>query len=236
MLSLTGSPIFIATLDKLASLYPTSTSSQRNDVFSPETYHPDLKALYGSFLENLYSICSPSTTDPDELAYIAAARWPGFVKPLLDERYRLLEAGHSEDEVGFHVPLEVRLQLLRIIKPTFTGALKTLYPRHASAMEWARCNLPPEDISTMEQGKADSRVAHDAEHQNVLLSQSLPRMAKFILVSAFLASTNPAKSDLRMFGRGPDERKKRRKKGGAVRKLGKSGAVKACPFSLSEGL
>ena len=79
-------------------------------------------------------------------------------------------------------------------------------------------------------------MTHDGEHQNVLLSQSLPRMAKFILVAAFLASTNPAKSDLRMFGRGPDERKKRRKKGGAVRKLGKSGAVKACPFSLSEGL
>ncbi|KAJ8487791.1 hypothetical protein ONZ51_g3946 [Trametes cubensis] len=44
-------------------------------------------------------------------------------------------------------------------------------------------------------------------------------MAKFILVAAFLASTNPARSDIRMFGRGPDERaKRRRRKVGTPRK------------------
>jgi origin recognition complex subunit 5 len=48
----------------------------------------------------------------------------------------------------------------------------------------------------------------------------LPRMSKFILVAAFLASTNPATSDMRIFGRRPEERKKRRRKTAARVKSG----------------
>jgi Origin recognition complex (ORC) subunit 5 C-terminus len=39
-------------------------------------------------------------------------------------------------------------------------------------------------------------------------------MAKFVLLAAFLASTNPAKSDVRMFSRAPEERKKARRRAG----------------------
>lgn len=218
-------------MDRLASLYPQSPTVHENNNISPDTYHPELKQLYIHFLDTLYSICSPFTTDPDELAYIAAARWPGFVKPLLDGRRQLLEAGHSEDEVGFQVDLEPRLQLIRLFNPTMTDALKSLYPRHMSALEWARTNMPPEDILTQDQARSRSKAsqANNSESLNPYLSQSLSRMAKFILVAAFLASTNPAKSDLRMFGRGPDERKKRRR-GGTVRRMGKSGAVKVLIF------
>ena len=41
---------------------------------------------------------------------------------------------------------------------------------------------------------------------------SLPRMSRFILIASYIASTNPAKSDLRMFGRGVDEKKRRRRR------------------------
>lgn len=37
----------------------------------------------------------------------------------------------------------------------------------------------------------------------------LSRRCKFILLAAFLASSNPVKSDLRMFGRGLDEKKRK---------------------------
>jgi len=62
-------------------------------------------------------------------------------------------------------------------------------------------------------------------------------MSKFILVAAFLASTNPAKTDLRMFGRGLDERKKKRRKGGGPRKgSGKNTVAKVGinPAALSQ--
>jgi origin recognition complex subunit 5 len=36
-------------------------------------------------------------------------------------------------------------------------------------------------------------------------------MSKFILIASFLASMNPARSDLRMFGRGLDEKKRKRR-------------------------
>jgi origin recognition complex subunit 5 len=38
---------------------------------------------------------------------------------------------------------------------------------------------------------------------------SLPQLPKFIPIASFLASTNPPESDLRIFGRGLDEKKKR---------------------------
>ena len=50
------------------------------------------------------------------------------------------------------------------------------------------------------------------QSQSSSMVQHLPRLSKYILVAAFLASTNPAKSDLRMFGRGLDERKKKRRR------------------------
>jgi origin recognition complex subunit 5 len=41
---------------------------------------------------------------------------------------------------------------------------------------------------------------------------SLPQLSKFILIASFLASTNPPECDLRIFGRGLDEKKKRNRR------------------------
>jgi len=39
----------------------------------------------------------------------------------------------------------------------------------------------------------------------------LPKLQKYLLIASYIASTNPPKSDLRMFGRGVDERKRKRR-------------------------
>lgn len=219
-------------------MYSEVPTSDETDLVSSGTYHPELKQLYVHFLDTLYSVCSPFTTDPDDLAYIAAARWPGFVKPIIDSRRQLIEDGHSEDEIGWNVPGEARLQLTAAFTQSFTEALNELYPRRSSALEWARSNIPPEDILSRQQPRSRSKAAPSTntaiDPQASRLLESLPRMAKFILVAAFIASTNPAKSDLKMFGRGPDERKKRRRKGGMVRKTGRSGAVKVIAVLTSQ--
>lgn len=127
---------------------------------------------------------------------------------------------------------DARMRLLRLFTPSFTTALEALYPRLSNAADWAKDNQPPENLflqpfSSMSL-KNKTNVPKDSSKSN--MTEVLPRVSKFILIAAFLASTNPAKSDMRMFGRGPDERKKKRRGGGtAVSKRG--GAIKVSLLS-----
>lgn len=266
---------------------------------SPELYHPSLRQLYNDFISILCDVCYPFTHDPREIQYIAAARWPGFVQPVLDEYNQRIErlrqrarraAGQAEDmcvdefgedeDVGeddehedFRPPsADTRLKLSRLFKPTLTNALEELYPRITNATVWANLNSSPPDPDPISLSRPSSPVkpggqfvinvdptpqtprktrslrssapntphtphtpytprtpratsyAHTyadsrADSQATGLS-ALPRMSKFILIAAFLASTNPAKSDVRMFGRGLDEKKRRKRRASSMAKAG----------------
>ena len=230
------------TQELLVSAYPTSADSSTSSV-DPDVYHPALKPLYAHFIATLYSTCSPFTHDPTELAYIAAARWPGFIQPVLDAHRGLLDelasGGEDGEERDQREPPELqpptedtRLRLIRLFTPSLTAALEALYPRLSNATHWARVHAPPPDLLLLPPGSAPNALAAQVATNAAKLNahtdghgpteagiEALPRMAKFILVAAFLASTNPARSDLRMFGRGPDERtKRRRRKVGTPRK------------------
>lgn len=151
-------------------------------------------------------VCFPFIHDIDELAYIAAARWPGFVKPILSS---------SDEEIP--APSEdTRLRLIRIFNPTVTNALESLHPRFTNAADWAVANEPDANILEQPFGQIHSpaakpRTGAGGQQQEESGLSSLPRMFKFILVASYIASTNPAKTDLRMFGRGLDEKKRRRR-------------------------
>lgn len=201
-------------------------------------------------------MCSLYTKDPDELAYIAAARWPGFVQPVLDEHRQRVEAlnsrrargadddGGADEEEGVDIDdidlddpalLELRppdehtrMRLTRLFTDSFSRALEHLYPRRTNALAWARANVPPENLLSIPPRQVVSvatRLPEECSRGEAPL-RALPRMAKFVLVAAFLASTNPAKTDMRMFGRGPDERKKKRKRGSPRKMSAKNAAVK----------
>ncbi|KAI0072526.1 hypothetical protein K474DRAFT_1650853 [Panus rudis PR-1116 ss-1] len=284
-------------LDHLTSLYPTVEQSSlelptgshsgfeenedilddvsSTNIIQKETYDPSLRSLYAHFISTLYSICSPFTTEPDELAYVAAARWPGFVQPIIDERNQILKAlvkrhrrrsepdgvhddpdadrePAEEDDIDDDIPIpslvpteEARMRLTRLFSSSITSALEVLYPRLVSAYEWAITNRPPSNLFDLHPQQAPALMRRRSQSRLALSRQSsfnslaqetmqhhggvhaLSRLAKFILVASFLASTNPAKSDMRMFGRGPDERKKRKRKGGMVRKTSaRAGATK----------
>lgn len=224
--------------------------SAANDLSThPDTHHPALQPLYKHYATTLYSVCSPFTTDPDELAYIAAARWPGFVQPVLDDHKRQIEEYRArarlpqdeavadsegeeddrEETPELEPPSEdVRIRLTRLFTPSFTAALDALYPRLTFAAAWARANVPDADLLSNPPRQSNSLPARMPDEQGSHGAlECLPRMAKFILVASFIASTNPAKTDMRMFGRGPDERAKRKRRGGSPRKMSsKSAAVK----------
>lgn len=124
-----------------------------------------------------------------------------------------------------YLPTEdTRIRLTRLFTPSFTSALETLYPRLTHASDWAHAHMPPANLLSLPYTEIPAHMsggfhvqeAGDLHSRDI---RAFPRMSKFILVAAFLASTNPPKSDMRMFGRGPDERaKRRRRKGGSPRK------------------
>ncbi|KAK0200291.1 origin recognition complex subunit 5 C-terminus-domain-containing protein [Desarmillaria ectypa] len=213
-----------------------SCQTQPNLPLNP--YHPALEGMYTSFASILCDACFPFTNDPDELAYAAAARWPGFIQPILDND--AIERGKGDSNVterddnehlftddampvddahDFVTPPEgVRMRLNRYFKPSITAALEQLYPRSSNAQDWADANKPsPEALRTIfpvhrADHSSKPRTGAAVKEKPAEPYRDLTRMAKFILISSFLASMNPAKSDLRMFGRGLDEKKRKRRR------------------------
>ncbi|KAJ6618173.1 origin recognition complex subunit 5 C-terminus-domain-containing protein [Mycena sp. CBHHK59/15] len=206
-----------ALLRRLTSVFQT-TSASRPDQTAADPYHPSLLPLYSQFVSVLLDSCSPFIQDPNELQYIAAARWLGFVQPVLDDHNR----HKSEDnEATLTPPSEnVRMRLIRLFKPSFSTALEALYPRLTHAADWAASNHPEQDL-LMKHPSQTQPLAGKPETADEGRIVDLPRMSKFILVAAYLASTNPHISDLRMFGRGQDEKKRKRR---AFKPAAKSGA------------
>lgn len=185
-------------------------------------YNPILRPLFSHFVETVYDVCAsfiPSEERKKELAYITAARWPGFVEPVL-ANWRLIsdEAIKSQDEANeddnavqpegsFDPPSEeMRIRMLRSAASSLAGAVENLYPRLSNADEvWG---VPK---ATKINGP---RVNADDEDAPL----SLPRLASFILLAAYLASHNPARTDARMFSRAYGREGRGRKKGGGTRK------------------
>ncbi|KAF8638455.1 hypothetical protein AX17_002189 [Amanita inopinata Kibby_2008] len=300
----------------------TATKSQRGKnsfhidtpTSTPGPYHPSLRQLYSHFASILCDVCYPFTRDPQEIQYIASARWPGFVQPVLDEHVRRIErlqlrrakqaglvprdvnhmdvdddeyeSDDGDDSEALRPPNEdTRMRLSRLFKPTLTIALEELYPRLTNAAAWARFNSSPPDLDI--QGISLSRPSspvkpggitpfaddpsstpHTPRRNRTLRSSvpntphtprtprtapavtyshnlnqnskdlpviglvTLPRISKFILIASFLASTNPAKSDLRMFGRGLDEKKRRRRRTVSTGSAKSNGAPAKVPQRL----
>ena len=204
----------------LISKFPSFSTSSSDILIDP--YHPSLSSLYTHFINMVCDVCYPFSHDPQELQYIAAARWVGFIKPILDD-YKLhldqRQEGNGDEEMdvddyGFIPPSEdLRIRLLRFFNPSLTMAMEALLPRQTNATDWALANEPPDNLLSMTRAEIENqeqlRQQGPTAETNGLVS--LPRMSKYILIASFLASMNPARSDLRMFGRGLDERKRKRR-------------------------
>ncbi|KAF9044305.1 origin recognition complex subunit 5 C-terminus-domain-containing protein [Panaeolus papilionaceus] len=179
-------------------------------------YHPALQSLYSHFITFLCDVCFPFTHDQQELQYIAAARWPGFVKPTLD-KYN----SHDEDEMETQAIItppteEIRMRLSKLFNPSLTSALEALLPRQTNATEWSLANEPPPNLLSLTPAHAAQAITKTKTEkysapESAAGMKDLPKMCKYIILASFLASTNPAKSDLRMFGRGLDDKKRKRR-------------------------
>lgn len=208
------------------------------DLFPKESedsismHNPSLQPLFHHFVEAVYDVCSPFVSDPTELNYIVAVRWPGFVSPIL-------EAWKQRGQGPFVGPSEdVRIRLTRLFNPTLMNAVDSLYPRSMERTEWAATNSLPAGFDVGDLRNAQLPAATEPPIDVPSSISKLSVLSMFILLASFLASYNPAKTDYRMFGRGVDEKSRRKRKGGGTRKT-KAGAVAKvrdyCPTCRSSG-
>jgi len=65
-----------------------------------------------------------------------------------------------------------------------------------------------------------------------IITRSLSTLQKYILLSAFLASSNPPRTDMRMFSRSREARSKRRRGGGTRKTPQRSASAPAKVNSL----
>ena len=233
----------------------------QNEAPTP-TYSPSLAPLYTHYITALIDICTPFTSDPTEIAYVAAARWPGFVAPVIAEweakvqerEQELSEDGGGEDGMRSGPRLEPpteeeRVRLIRLFSASVTQALERLYPRLESATSWRNRHHPPPTFrlsqifsvtsippssgvppTTGDKTVTESEKETDEDWQ----TRDLPLIARFVLVASFLASHNPAKTDLRMLGHTQETsgrgrgrgRGRKRKVGAGVGRPTKAGGVK----------
>ncbi|KAI5117604.1 hypothetical protein M0805_006717 [Coniferiporia weirii] len=206
-------------IDWICSTFP---EDEQLEPINP--YNPSLRPLFYHFVETIYNVCAPFTTDPRELEYITSARWPGFVSPVLED---------WKEQAGgpyFGPSEEDRIRLIRLFSPSLTHAVENLYPRSVGSLEWSTANFP--------QGKALSQLLGRYSLPPATLSSGsqvttleLSNMSMFILLAAFLASYNPAKTDYRLLGRGGSEGSRRKRKGGGTRKS-KAGSTTKLPQRL----
>ncbi|KAG7094025.1 hypothetical protein E1B28_007647 [Marasmius oreades] len=118
------------------------------------------------------------------------------------------------------------MRLTRAFKPSLKAAMETLHPRIMNAEHWCKINEPEEDVLEklfQTTGPlSPTRRGYDEDSNLLPINkgkgkegqagiEALPRMSKFILLASYIASSNPAKTDLRMFGRGLDEKKRKRR-------------------------
>lgn len=201
-------------LHYLVNLFPPSRSSYE---ISP--YNPRLHSIYTNYVKTLYSVCSPVTRDPQELAYIAAARWPGYVAPLLQD-WKHIESQRMDDAEDFEYPMpsdDETLRLLTLFKSTFVTALNTLHPRLSHARAWAHefapsISLRLSDPSTAVVLNTRGRQKKLGETSLLASLHDLPARTRILLVASYLASHNPARTDIKMFGRMADGGKKKSKR------------------------
>lgn len=182
----------------------------------PACSHP----LYPRFLDLILSTLLPLTSLPSEIEYIASAIWPIYTSSLPAHAEHPDPSKRGEGENEGAAPLSVTVKLLTDLKHQLTLPLTAAV----------------ESVLTRQIGRAEFTRAM-AERRPVPKAPGLelPTIARFLLVAAYCASYNPAKSDLRLFGRGtgPDGRKK---KGGGTRRAGygrvRIGKVRTLPSSL----
>uniref|UniRef100_A0A8P4K6Z6 Origin recognition complex, subunit 5 n=1 Tax=Dicentrarchus labrax TaxID=13489 RepID=A0A8P4K6Z6_DICLA len=134
--------------------------------------HPSYTAeFYSSYINILLGVFYSVCRDLRELRHLAALNFSKFCEPLAEGKVK---------ETDTH-------KLWRNIEPHLKKAMQTVYLREVSSLQW-------EQMQQMEE-KESGALRGLSAHTHV----ELPYYSKFLLIAAYLASYNPARTDKRFF-------------------------------------
>lgn len=135
-------------------------------------YHPGYSAeLYASFISILLGVFYSVCRDLRELRHLAALNFSKFCEPLEKEEVK---------ESDTH-------KLWRNIEPHLKKAMQTVYLREVSSVQWEQ------------QQQMEDKEAGALKGLSAYAHVELPYYSKFLLIAAYLASYNPARTDRRFF-------------------------------------
>lgn len=155
--------------------------------------NPALARNFQEFSKLIYDIFYKPCRDLGEVRHMTNLLWPKYIQPVILGQVAAQETG----------------KLVRRMETHFRDALGQLHLRELSRIEWQQrvmCNLSQNDA----QKAVVQRTA------NSVSDFDLPYYSKWLLISAYLASYNPAKYDVRYFTRHAELRAKG--KGGKARR------------------
>ncbi|QRV83547.1 origin recognition complex, subunit 5-like [Ceratobasidium sp. AG-Ba] len=136
----------------------------------------------------------------------------------------MLSAWRRADAAEYPLPTEAtRLRLIRHFSPTILAAFHELHPRRTSARAWAKTHVP---LPTFRASVWASYPQNSAEkEEKAQLKLGLGSHTQMLILASYIASYNPSKSDLRIFGRDASGIPKRKNRGYAKGK-GKAATAK----------
>lgn len=206
--------IFFLFSDIITTMEARFIASQ--DDTSINAFHPILQPIYRNFAEFTTAICTQYTVDPSEMAYVAAAQWPLYISPLLNDWNTA-----NDNEEAYDIPIIAPSRLNSYWRQSIATAVQNLYPRTVNAVEWASSTKTTHlSLSQIIGQNIPINPPTPTTSGSGSLNQ-LPRMARFLLVAAYICSYNPTRADEYIISRLRDDR------GGKVRKGQGGRTVKA---------
>ena len=161
------------TRDQLATLV--------GELLQPEPSHDwgdDFRRSYGSMVVSVFYNVTRSL---GELSHIARLNYPTYIKPIVEGQCKHTEAS----------------QLWFNIEPELKKCISTVHLREVASRQLTDCL---KEADKEKEGELSSATPGSQSVSNVSrITVELPFYSKFLLIAAFLASYNPAKSDKRFF-------------------------------------
>lgn len=150
--------------------FPDYSKGELQQILSQDR-HPSYSAeLYSSYINILLGVFYSVCRDLRELRHLAAINFSKFCEPLVEEKLK---------ETDTH-------KLWRHMEPHLKKAMQTVYIREVSSLQWENMQLMEEESTPLRGLSAHTHV-------------ELPYYSKFLLIAAYLASYNPARTDKRFF-------------------------------------
>ncbi|XP_077565286.1 origin recognition complex subunit 5 [Stigmatopora nigra] len=157
-------------MEPLLLHFPDYTRAELQQILSRDC-HPSYSAeFYASYIHILLGVFYVVCRDLRELRHLAALNFSRFCEPVTEGK-----ATESDTH-----------KLWRNIEPHLKKAMQTVYLREVSSLEW-------ENSQQLETQTGPLRGL--SAHTHV----ELPFYSKFLLIAAYLASYNPARTDKRFF-------------------------------------